>query len=307
MRIIFFGTTNESLDLLVALSEKHEIVAIISKGTPRNSKRRSFEKSDIFNFSVKNNILFLDPNQLNNEFEKIIKDLKPDLSIVISYGKILKTSLIQIPKFGTINIHPSLLPLYRGPSPIQNTIINQDKSSGFTIIQMNEGVDSGDILFKSKKFILNQTEKYEDLLKLFFHEASKVINSVLHDIEKNKIRPQRQHSKEASYTKLIKKESGQINWNDSSSIIFAKYRAFINWPKIHSFHSEKRFIIHELELSEFESSKPGRVEKINGSIYVHSSTNMLQLKTIQFEGKKQIDALTYFNNFDLSKIILKTK
>jgi len=307
MKIIFFGTTIESLDLLIAMSKRHEIQAIVSKGTPKNSKRRTFSKSDILDFAFENKILFLEPNELNKGFEETIKKLKPDLSVVVSYGKILKNTLIQIPKFGTINIHPSLLPLYRGPSPIQNTIINQDKNSGFTIIQMDEGVDTGDILYKSKKFILTHKEKYSDLLKFLFYESSKVINSVLFDIEKGNVMPQIQNSNKASYTKLIKKESGQINWDEASSGIYAKYRAFSNWPKIYSFHLEKRFIIHKLDLSEMLSTKPGKIEKINGNIYVHSSTNMLQLQTIQFEGKKQIDALAYFNNFDLSKTNLKTK
>jgi methionyl-tRNA formyltransferase len=306
MKIVFFATTNESLDLLIALSNKHEILAVISKRVPDNSKRRNFEKTKIFEYSYTNKILFLEPTELNRDFEDKIKELKPDLFVVVSYGKILKKNLIQMPKFGTINIHPSLLPLYRGPSPIQNTILNQDISSGFTIIQMNEGVDSGDILYKSKKFTLTQHEKYEDLLKLLFFESSKVINSVLTGIEKNKLKPQRQNIKEASYTKLIKKESGIIDWNKTDLSIYAKYRAFYNWPKIYSFHLQKRFIIHNLKLSEIKSNSPGKLEKINGNIYVHTSTNLLQLESIQLEGKKPINASVYFNNFDLSKIILKT-
>ena len=236
-----------------------------------------------------------------------IENLKPDLSVVVAYGKILKKSLIETPKFGTINIHPSLLPKYRGPSPVQNTIINQDLETGFTIIQMDEGIDTGDILYKSKKFKLSLKEKYSEVLSFLFSESSIIINKLLNDIEKNKIKPEVQNIDEASYTTLIKKQSASINWSEPSEVIFAKFRAFYNWPNLYSYHLGKRFIINDLDLSDYKSEVAGKIEKINGSLYIHTSSNMLCIKIIQFEGKKPVQALAYFNNFDLSKTILETK
>jgi len=132
MRIVFFATSDESLNILQELSVKHDIVAVISKKPNSGTKRRNFSNSKILEFASDKYLTF-EPDILDKKFEQKIENLKPDLSVVVAYGKILKKSLIETPKFGTINIHPSLLPKYRGPSPVQNTIINQDLETGFTI------------------------------------------------------------------------------------------------------------------------------------------------------------------------------
>lgn len=306
MKIIFYGTTDESLDVLIELSKKHEILAVISKKAPVNTKRRNFKVPKILEFAL-NKFSVFQPETLDENFEKIINELSPDLAVVVAYGKILKKSLIEIPKYGTINVHPSLLPKYRGPSPVQNTILNEDKQTGFTIIQMDEGIDSGNILYKSKKFTLSLNEKYSEILKLLFNASSQIINNLLIDIENKNTKQEIQNLQAGSYTNLIKKESGKINWNESSSHIYAKFRAFYDWPKIYSFHLGKRFIVHDLELSDISSEKAGKIEAINGNIFIHTSSNMLCLKKIQFEGKQIIEPYAYFNNFDLSKTILETK
>lgn len=306
MRIVFFATSDESLNILQELSVKHDIVAVISKKPNSGTKRRNFSNSKILEFASDKYLTF-EPDILDKKFEQKIENLKPDLSVVVAYGKILKKSLIETPKFGTINIHPSLLPKYRGPSPVQNTIINQDLETGFTIIQMDEGIDTGDIIYKSKKFKLSLKEKYSEVLSFLFSESSIIINKLLNDIEKNKIKPEVQNIDEASYTTLIKKQSASINWSEPSEVIFAKFRAFYNWPNLYSYHLGKRFIVNDLDLSDYKSEVAGKIEKINGSLYIHTSSNMLCIKIIQFEGKKPVQALAYFNNFDLSKTILETK
>ncbi|MBC78920.1 MAG: methionyl-tRNA formyltransferase [Chloroflexi bacterium] len=306
MKIIFYGTTDESLDVLIELSKKNEILGVISKKSPTVTKRRNIKVSKILEFSSDKFPVF-QPEILDKTFERQIKALNPDLAVVVAYGKILKKSLIDIPKYGTINIHPSLLPKYRGPSPVQNTILNQDKQTGFTIIQMDEGIDSGNILYQSKKFNLSLNEKYSELLKLLFNESSQIINKFLLDLENKKLKQEIQNLDEGSYTNLIKKDSGKINWNEASSNIYAKFRAFYDWPKLYSYHLGKRFIVHDLELSDISSEKAGKIETINGNIFIHTSSNMLCLKKIQFEGKQIIEPYAYFNNFDLSKTILETK
>ena len=306
MKIIFFGSSDESIKLLDEISKDHTILAIVSKPLPKNSKRRKFTNPKLFEYASKNNILFLDPFKLDVSFVEKIHSLEPDLSIVISYGKILKKDLINIPKYGTINIHPSLLPKYRGPSPVQATILNQDNETGFTVIQMDEGVDTGDILYISKKYDLGLEETYIELLRFLFNESSKIINNLLLSFENNMLSPQKQINKLATHTNLIEKKSGKIDWNNDASSIYAKFRAFIEWPKIYSVFNKKRFIIHDLTTSNYKSTSPGAIEKIDGKICVHTSTEMIILSQIQFEGKKIIDASTYFNNFDLSKINLKT-
>ena len=138
------------------------------------------------------------------------------------------------------------------------------------------------LINKSKKFKLSLKEKYSEVLSFLFSESSIIINKLLNDIEKNKIKPEVQNIDEASYTTLIKKQSASINWSEPSEVIFAKFRAFYNWPNLYSYHLGKRFIVNDLDLSDYKSEVAGKIEKINGSLYIHTSSNMLCIKIIQF-------------------------
>ena len=130
-------------------------------------------------FASKNNIPFLDPDILDSKFKDKLKKMKPDLFLVCAYGKILSDDFIKIPTYGTLNIHPSLLPQYRGPSPVQNTIINLDDDSGYTIIKMDKGIDTGDILFISEPISLRKNEKYLDLLNISLLPSSKFLTMLI--------------------------------------------------------------------------------------------------------------------------------
>ena len=304
MKIIFFGTPSPSIDILKSINKKYNISAVVSKNTPDNTKRRDFVKSEIYEFAFDEKIDFYEPDKIDELFINSIKKYNPDLFLVCAYGKILPKSFINIPKYGTLNIHPSLLPKYRGPSPIQNTIINLDNTSGYSIIKMDEKIDSGDILYKSNPIILNKNEKYSDLLDLLFKECSLKINSVINKFLENKIILEKQIDANATFTRLITKKDGLINWNESSDIIEAKFRAFNHWPQVFSYHNNKRFKILKLEKTNIPSLKPGSISKLNNSIHIDSSLNKIKLVSIKFDGKKEVDPLAYFGNFDFSKSIL---
>ena len=164
MKIIFFGSPPSCINILNSLLENYNIISIVSKKQPEATKRRKIKQSEVSLFASKNNIPFLDPDILDSKFKDKLKKMKPDLFLVCAYGKILSDDFIKIPTYGTLNIHPSLLPQYRGPSPVQNTIINLDDDSGYTIIKMDKGIDTGDILFISEPISLRKNEKYLDLL-----------------------------------------------------------------------------------------------------------------------------------------------
>jgi methionyl-tRNA formyltransferase len=304
MKIIFFGTPSPCLYILKSINEKFNISAVVSKNTPDNTKRRNFVKSNLNRFALDEKIPFYEPNKIDESFINAIKKYNPDLFLVCAYGKILPKSFINIPKYGTLNIHPSLLPKYRGPSPIQNTIISLDSITGYSIIKMDENIDSGDILYKSNPIILNKNEKYLDLMNLLFKECSLKINSVINKFVENKIILEKQIDSNATFTRLITKKDGLISWNESSDIIEAKFRAFHDWPQVYSYHNDKRFKILKLEKTNISSLKPGSISKLNNFIHVDSSSNKIKLLSIKLDGKKEVDPLAYFGNFDFSKTIL---
>ena len=302
MKIIFFGSPPSCINILNSLLENHNIISIVSKKQPEATKRRKIKQSEVSLFASKNNIPFLDPDILDSKFKDKLKKMKPDLFLVCAYGKILSDDFIKIPTYGTINIHPSLLPQYRGPSPVQNTIINLDDKSGYTIIKMDKGVDTGDILFISEPISLRKNEKYLDLLNFLLSESSKGITQAIDNLVNNK-NIHKQDNEKASYTELIKKTDGLIEWNSSAEKIEAKFRAFSSWPQSYSFHNNKRFKILDMELTNFPSEQTGKITKFENNILIDTKTNKLKIIKIQFDGKKPIDALAYFGNFDL----LKTK
>ena len=302
MKIIFFGSPPSCINILNSLLENHNIISIVSKKQPEATKRRKIKQSEVSLFASKNNIPFLDPDILDSKFKDKLKKMKPDLFLVCAYGKILSDDFIKIPTYGTLNIHPSLLPQYRGPSPVQNTIINLDDKSGYTIIKMDKGVDTGDILFISEPISLRKNEKYLDLLNFLLSESSKGITQAIDNLVNNK-NIDKQDNEKASYTELIKKTDGLIEWNSSAEKIEAKFRAFSSWPQSYSFHNNKRFKILDMELTNFSSEQTGKITKFENNILIDTKTNKLKIIKIQFDGKKPIDALAYFGNFDL----LKTK
>lgn len=302
MKIIFFGSPPSCINILNSLLENHNIISIVSKKQPETTKRRKFKQSEVSLFASRNNIPFLDPDILDSKFKDKLKKMKPDLFLVCAYGKILSDDFIKIPTYGTLNIHPSLLPQYRGPSPVQNTIINLDDKSGYTIIKMDKGVDTGDILFISEPISLRKNEKYLDLLNFLLSESSKGITQAIDNLVNNK-NIDKQDNEKASYTELIKKTDGLIEWNSSAEKIEAKFRAFSSWPQSYSFHNNKRFKILDMELTNFPSEQTGKITKFENNILIDTKTNKLKIIKIQFDGKKPIDALAYFGNFDL----LKTK
>tara|TARA_X000001036_G_scaffold204144_1_gene191819 strand:+ start:2670 stop:3593 length:924 start_codon:yes stop_codon:yes gene_type:complete len=302
MKIIFFGSPPSCINILNSLLENHNIISIVSKKQPEATKRRKIKQSEVSLFASRNNIPFLDPDILDSKFKDKLKKMKPDLFLVCAYGKILSDDFIKIPTYGTLNIHPSLLPQYRGPSPVQNTIINLDDKSGYTIIKMDKGVDTGDILFISEPISLRKNEKYLDLLNFLLSESSKGITQAIDNLVNNK-NIDKQDNEKASYTELIKKTDGLIEWNSSAEKIEAKFRAFSSWPQSYSFHNNKRFKILDMELTNFPSEQTGKITKFENNILIDTKTNKLKIIKIQFDGKKPIDALAYFGNFDL----LKTK
>ena len=302
MKIIFFGSPPSCINILNSLLENHNIISIVSKKQPEATKRRKIKQSEVSLFASRNNIPFLDPDILDSKFKDKLKKMKPDLFLVCAYGKILSDDFIKIPTYGTLNIHPSLLPQYRGPSPVQNTIINLDDKSGYTIIKMDKGVDTGDILFISEPISLRKNEKYLDLLNFLLSESSKGITQAIDNLVNNK-NIDKQDNEKASYTELIKKTDGLIEWNSSAEKIEAKFRAFSSWPQSYSFHNNKRFKILDMELTNFPSEQTGKITKFENNILIDTKTNKLKIIKIQFDGKKPVDALAYFGNFDL----LKTK
>ena len=304
MRIVFFGTPSSCLPIIKKIYCTFDLSLMIAKSSKLTLSRREQNESKLEVFANSENINYLTPDKFDSSFIQNLYSIEPDIFVVCAYGKILNKKVLSIPKYGTINIHPSLLPKYRGPSPVQYSIKNLDVHTGFTFIKMDEGIDTGDILFKSSPIKIEDRDTTQSLTEKIFISASKKINKSIQNLFDNTHSLSKQNTDLASYTKLISKKDGEINWDQTSIQLNAKIRAFSNWPGLYTIHNTKKIKILDLKQTDFDSATPGKIYVINNQIYVDTSTKKILISNIQLEGKKINSAYSYFKNFDISNIIL---
>lgn len=291
----FAATVLESL-----LMGSYNLVAVFSQSTnaPKNKKN---SPNPIKAIAEKHNIAIFQPQKLDNEILQQLKTLKPDIIIVASYGRILPQEILKLPGFGCINIHASLLPKFRGPSPIQNTLIAGEKETGITIFKMNTKVDTGEILAQ-ETVLIEASETFQLLYERLARIASELLLKTLPLLVSGKIMPVSQDEGRATYCQLIERTDGRIFWDEEARKIYNKFRGLYPWPGIFSFW-KKDDSIYRIKFHDIEpysravdgDYKLGQIIQIGERIGVKTSKNFVILKKIQLEGK-EITAIENFIN-----------
>ena len=244
--------------------------------------------------------MFRDPKESVSVLIEKLKYLKPDLAIIAAYGKILPKEILEIPRHGFINVHPSLLPKYRGASPIQYAILKGDKKTGVTIMKIDEKMDHGPILEKSE-IQISKSETYETLSKKLAKLGAKLLIKIIPDYVLGKIKPLEQEHKKATYTKIIKKEDGKINWSKSAEEIERMTRAYYPWPSAYTklkIKSEKFKIVKiiEVEICKENNHTIGEVFLTeNNRLAIKCGIGSLIIKKLQLEGGKILTAKEFLN------------
>lgn len=238
MKVIFFGTPLSVAPILKELEENFDVVAVVTAPDKKVGREQKLTPSPIKNAyesyiwnSEKHKKNILTPGNLDDNFIKDLKDSELDLFVVAAYGKILPQEILDIPKMGAINIHPSLLPKYRGSSPVQSTILNGDRETGVTFILMDEKMDHGPIIYQ-ERVDLNGTETFESLVNKLFEIASKSIIQAINMLANKKLNPKIQDDSEATFCKTLTKEDGYIDIDNPPTNIGNLIRAFYPWPGV---------------------------------------------------------------------------
>ncbi|MCS7180029.1 MAG: methionyl-tRNA formyltransferase [bacterium] len=292
MKIIFFGSDIFGLPCLEVLKRKYNLVAIVT--IPDKPKGRGLKMSPtpVKEWGFVNNIEVLTPVNFDNEFINKIKKISPHFIVVISYGKILPISIIEIPKIACINLHPSLLPKYRGPAPIEWAIINGETKTGITTIKMNEKVDEGEIILQKEIEILPSDNVITLKNKLSQLAPEVLIESIEILLKENRTYPQ---IGIPSYAPKLKKEDGLINWEKDAEKIHNLIKGIMIWPTAYTYlnqNSTKKLVkIFKTEIGEKEKvlGKPGEIIKIEKDyIEVSCGRGSLKIKELQIEGKKRM-------------------
>ncbi len=286
MKIIFMGTPNFAVPILEAIHESdHKILEVYTQPAAKSGRGQKINHSDVFNCAKKLNLKIRSPVKLEtNEEINHIKKLKPDLVVVVAYGKILPTTLLDIDNLLFINAHASLLPKWRGAAPIQRAIMNMDSETGISIMKIVPQLDAGPIILQEKVKI-SQNMSYEDLSKKMSTLGAKLILNSIKLIENNKANFIEQKEIDATYAKKIDKKESKINWNDDASNIIAKINALNPSPgSWFNFLGSRIKIIKAQEVN--VSGKPGSI--LNDNFTIACSKNSIQVLELQKEGKKKI-------------------
>ena len=287
-KILFMGTPSFSVPILKSLNlSNHKILEVYTQPPKKKDRGQKISFSPVHNFSNEINIPVRHPATLRNQVElEHIKQLKPDIVVVVAYGQIIPSEFLDLQNIIFINIHASLLPKWRGAAPIQRAIMNCDKETGISIMKIEEKLDAGPILLKSK-IEINKNNNYEELSNKMSSLGAKLILDALDLIEKKKANFVPQDQKKATYAKKIKKTESKIDWNLEAKDIVAKVNAFCPNPGCwFNLKGSRIKIIKAVEIQ--TSGLPGEI--INDSFTIGCSKNAIQVLELQKEGKNKISA-----------------
>ncbi|PMP64214.1 MAG: methionyl-tRNA formyltransferase [Sulfurihydrogenibium sp.] len=295
MKVLFWGTPDFAVESLKALlSSKHQVVGVITQPDKPKGRGQKVQPTPVKEEALKHGLLVYQPEKIKNNPEVVdfIKNLNPDISVVVAYGKILPEEVINIPKYKTINVHASLLPKYRGAAPIHRAIMDGEEETGVCIMEIVKELDAGDI-YRCKKVKIEPNDDIITLHDKLAKEGAKLLIEVLADIEEGKVEKTPQDNTKSTYAKPIEKEEAKINWEKPAKDIYNQIRALKVWPKAYSNFRDQQVKILDAEVVECPKAvKPGEVVKSNDKegIIVATKEGCILIKTLQFPNSKPISS-----------------
>ena len=288
MKVLFMGTPEFVLPVLDKLRvDNHEIVSIYTKADKVSGNGRKSKTNAIKAYALSNDIPCVQPVSFKSKTEiDKIRSVNADIVIIAAYGILLPKNILDAFPYGCINIHPSLLPKYRGPTPVASAIMNGDSITGITIIKLNEAMDSGPILVQ-KKIVISIAEQCDGLTKRLFKESANLLSDTLSLIEQSKITLIDQNHNEATYCKMFTRETGLIDWNQSAQQIDRIVKALYPWPGSFTYINNKILKILESTFNQSNYLPIGQID-LNSSIMIGTNEGTLEVQRLQIEGKRNM-------------------
>jgi len=295
IRTVFMGTPEFASVILAGLIEqKYNIVGVVTKIDKPAGRKQKATESAVKKKALEHHLPVFQPEKFDEETIESIKKLQPDLIIVVAYGKILPVEILKIPGFGCINVHASLLPKWRGASPIQNALLAGADKTGITVMLMDPGMDTGDILTQ-KKIAIDPDDTKESLsVKLIAVGRDLLLETLPLWIDRT-LTPKPQDQSQSTLCQLIEREDGYIMWTDSAESIYNRYRALYPWPGIFSFWKKEdgrmRLKLHRISYQKQSPQTPhllGQIFEVGEKVGVQTGEGVIFLEEVQVEGKTRI-------------------
>ena len=295
MNTIFFGTPDFAIASIRALRNAEINVSMICTRPARRAGRgRKLTPTPVSQFGNELGIPVIAPARFDPETIDAIRTVSADAFVVAAYGRFIPPELLAIPPLGVVNIHPSLLPKHRGPSPVATSILNGDRSTGVTIILLDEGMDTGPILAQSQPVEISNDDRQDVLTERLFAIGAQMLPDVLSALQSGELVPRHQDDAAATVTQLIRKEDGLVDWNASATRIVRMNRAYHPWPGISTTWQGELLKLIDIELAVDVTPplhiEPGVVFKGNrGGVYVSTDRKCaVRLVTVQIAGRRAI-------------------
>ena len=295
LKVVFMGTPTFSVPILKTLIENTNVVLAVSQPDKEKNRKGELLPTPIKVLAQEHNIEVFQPSKIKEEYQKIL-DTNPDIIVTCAYGQIIPEVILNYPKYGCINVHGSLLPTLRGGAPIHHAIIDGYKTTGITIMYMDKGMDSGDII-SQKEIPILASDNLDSLYEKMSNLGKELLIETLPHIIDGTINRTKQDEKEVTYGLNITKEEEKINFNNNSLNIYNLIRGLSSIPGAYCFLDNKRLKIYGSTLTDTNSHKsPGTIEKIDKTgIYVSTNDNLLKITDIKLEGKKRCYVSEFIN------------
>ncbi len=298
LKILFMGTPDFATACLKKLvEEKYNVAGVITQPDKQQNRGMKLSISDVKRYALEKELAVYQPETLKDKaILDLLKEICPDVIVVVAYGKILPSYVLDFPKYGCINVHGSLLPEYRGAAPIQRAVIDGKKITGVTTMYMDKGLDTGDMLMKAEYEIGNDAnvgQVFDDLAQI----GAELLIKTLDGIENGTVKPEKQDETKATYAEKITKEECAVDFNESAEALHNKIRGMYPFPGAYCYCEGKLFKLCKSAVSEEDfDGKIGEVVKLDKSgVYVKCGEGTLVLTSIKPEGKGEMSASDLIN------------
>ena len=292
LKIVFMGTPEFAVPCLKTLNENYEVIAVITQPDRPKGRGQKLTPSPIKEYALEHNLTILQPEKIKTaEIEEQLKNLAPDLIVVVAFGQILSKAILDIPKLGCINVHASLLPQYRGAAPIHWSIINGETKTGITTMYMDVGLDTGDMILKEEIAIspkMNTGELHDTLMNI----GAKTLLQTIQQIAEGSVVRTKQNDAESTYAPLLTKELEKINWLLPATEIYNLVRGLNPWPVAFSIFKGKKLKIWQTKVVDnVATGEIGTVLSITETGFtVQTGKGILEILELQPESKRKMTA-----------------
>lgn len=304
MKVIFMGTPDFAVGTLKSLiASEHEVTAVVTQPDKPKGRGKAMQFPPVKEVAVEAGIPVLQPRRVREpETVEAIRNIEADVIVVVAFGQIIPKEILTMKKYGCINVHASLLPKYRGAAPIQWAVIDGEKESGVTTMQMDEGLDTGDMLLKAV-VPLEKEETGGSLFDKLSSTGAGLLLETLAGLEKGTILPEKQGESPTAYAKMLKKEMGLIDWTKSAEELERLVRGLNPWPSAYSHLNGKTLKIWQAEVEERDSeNEPGTVVCVSKDGFgVQTGKGILKIRELQLEGKKRMDAGAFLRGYQMEE------